>query len=222
MIKNILKPLAIVLCFGMSISLAAQSGIGLRLGANLSNVAFSGSDLDEELDTKNLTGLAFGLVAELGLGDNFSLQPELLFSQHGFAIDESLLGQPIIKGEARYSYLQVPVLAKAKFGPEFFKINVMVGPHFGFGVGEVKRESELFGADKETSSESWEDAGLKTFDFGVTGGFGISIGAGPGYLGLDARYQYGLANTLDEPDDDIKSSNRNLQFSLSYIIPIGR
>jgi hypothetical protein len=222
MIKTILKPLAFLLCLGMSIPVFAQSGIGLRLGANISTVNVSGDDLDDELEPQNLNGFAFGLVAELGLGKNFSLQPELLYSQHGFAIDESALGQTIIKGEQRYSYLQVPVLAKLKFGPEFFKINLVAGPHFGFGTGKVKSEYEAFGLGKESLSESWEDAGLNTFDFGVTGGAGISIGAGPGYLGLDARYQLGLANLPDEPDDDIKIRNRNLQFSLSYIIPLGR
>jgi hypothetical protein len=222
MIKNIFKPLIIVLCFGMSLSLAAQSGIGLRLCANISNVKLSGNDFEDEFKPENLTGFAAGLVIELGMGDNFSLQPELLFSQHGFTVDESLLGQQVLKGEQRYSYLQVPVLAKAKFGPEFFKINVVLGPHFGFGMGEVKSEFDFLGSGKETASESWEDAGLNTFDFGVTGGVGISIGAGAGYLGLDARYQIGLINTLDEPDDDVISKNRNLQFSLSYIVPFGR
>jgi hypothetical protein len=222
MIKNILKPLVVLLGLSLSTSVFAQSGIGLRLGANFSTVSLSGDDFDDEFEPQNLTGFAFGLVAELGLGENFSLQPELLFSQHGFAIDESLLGQTVIKGEQRYSYLQVPVLAKVKFGPEFFKVNLVLGPHFGFGMGEVKSEFEAFGSGKETSSDSWEDAGLNTFDLGVTGGAGISIGAGPGYLGLDARYQIGLANTLDEPDSDVQARNRNLQFSLSYIIPLGR
>lgn len=160
------------------------------------------------------------MVAELGGAGLFAFQPELLYTQYGYAIEESLLGQDL-KGDIRYSYIQVPLLLKLKFGPEAVKINATVGPHLGFGIGDIKSEFEVLGTQNEDTS-SWEEEGLSKFDFGLTGGLGISIGAGPGYLGLDARYQLGLANLIDEPSNDGQITNRNLQLSLSYLVPFGR
>jgi opacity protein-like surface antigen len=209
-----------LMTLGFSTAALAQFSIGARVAANLSNVATSSDDEDFDLDTKNHFGLAFGAAVEIGVSEMFAIQPEILFSQHGFRIEESFFGQTI-KLTQRHSYLQIPILAKLMFGSEALGINVFVGPHVGFGIGDITLDAE-FGGEKDSESASWEDAGFKTFDFGVTGGVGVAFPVGPGKLGLDVRYQLGLANIIDEPEDNDKASNRNIQIGLSYMIPIGR
>lgn len=208
-----------LLTLGFSTSALAQFSIGARVAANMSNIAISTDDEDFDLDTKNRFGMAFGVAAEIGITEMFAVQPELLFSQHGYMWEESFLGETL-KVTERRSYIQIPILAKLMFGSEALGINVFVGPHVGLGIGEVKGETEFMG-ETESDSASWEDAGYKTFDFGVTGGVGVAFPAGPGKLGVDIRYQLGLANILDEPEGNDKVSNRNIQFGLSYLLPIG-
>lgn len=197
-----------------STSAIAQFSIGARVAGNLANVNQSLDD-EYEFNPKHKIGIAFGVIAEIGLSEMFAIQPEVLYSQHGWRLDENFLGYPI-KVEVRNSYLQVPILAKLTLGSEAFGINVLGGPHIGFGIGDLTSES-----DGESEATSWKDAGLKTFDYGLTGGIGVAFKAGPGKLGVDARYQFGLANMLDDPEGDDKVSNRNLQIGLSYLLPIG-
>jgi len=208
---------AIVLTVGLMTTATAQLSIGPRVAVNFSNIAFS--DADEDVDTKNLFGVAFGAAAEIGINDMFAIQPELLYSQHGFSLEDSLLGETI-KLDFRPNYLQIPLLVKLKFGSEPLMVNVLAGPHVGFGIGDITATTTFLGEeDKDTSS--WEDAGFSKFDFGITGGVGVSFAAGPGNLGLDIRYQLGLSNIGEDTDDDEKASNRNFQVGLSYLIPIG-
>lgn len=214
--------LVAILAVSIATPALAQTGIGLRLGANLPNVSFTDEDGNsiDEFDSKSNTGFVFGAVLELGVSENFAIQPELLFSQHGFAFDDTFFGEKI-SVKTRFNYLQLPVLAKAKFGSDAFGFNIVAGPHLGFGIGDITTEAEVLG-EKEKESSSWDDAEFKRLDFGVTGGVGISFAAGPGRLGLDARYQLGLGNLISEPEGSEKASNRNMQLSLSYIIPLGQ
>jgi hypothetical protein len=209
---------AAVSIFCLTTSAIAQSSFGLRVAANLANVSISsGVDIP---DTKAVFGPAFGIVAEIGAGDMLAFQPELLYSGHGFGFEEeSLLGETV-EINIRYNYLQIPLLAKLKLGSEAVGINIVAGPHLGFGIGDITAETMFLG-EKEKDTSSWEDAGQKKFDLGVTGGVGLTFPAGPGVFGLDARYQLGLTNIIEDPDEDEKASNRVLQVGLSFLIPIG-
>lgn len=219
--KKSIMILAAILAVSIATPALAQTGIGLRLGASLPNVSFTDEDGNsiDEFDSKSNTGFVFGAVLELGVSENFSIQPELLFSQHGFKFEDEFFGE-VISVKTRFNYLQLPVLAKAKFGSDAFGFNIVAGPHLGFGIGDISTEAEVLG-EKEKESVSWDEAEFNKFDFGVTGGVGISFAAGPGRLGLDARYQLGLGNLIGEPEESEKASNRNMQVSLSYIIPLG-
>ncbi|NUO00476.1 MAG: PorT family protein [Saprospiraceae bacterium] len=213
-----MKFFVVALAVAFTTSAMAQLSIGPRAAVNFSNAAF---DSDEEVNSGNLLGFAFGAVAEIGISDMFAIQPEVSFSQSGFVLKDEfeLLGESVDLN-VRYNYLQIPLLAKLKFGSGPAVVNVFAGPHVGFGLGDIDFEAELMG-EKETDTQSWEDTGFSRFDFGVTGGVGVSFAAGPGKLGIDLRYQLGLNNISDEDGDDDKASNRNFQAGVSYLIPIG-
>jgi len=208
--KKILNLFLVISAMAFTTSVMAQLSIGPRVAVNFANVAF---EEDDGIDTKNLLGIAFGAAAEIGVSDIFAVQPEVLFSQHGFSFEEDF-GGGTVDFDVILNYLQIPLLAKLKFGSDAVVINVLAGPHVGFGIGDI-----TFKADEEKETESWEDTGLQKFDFGITGGVGVSFAAGPGNLGIDIRYQLGLSNLSD--DDEDKANNRNLQAGLSYLIPIG-
>lgn len=200
--------------------LAQRIALGLRGGLNLSNVEISDLDDEDSYDTKNRPGVFFGVVGELGFSNHFALQPELQFTQYGFRMEESFEGGEM-KLNLNYNYLQVPVLAKFNFGSENAGFSVMAGPHFGFGVGDIRSNLEFLD-QKEDETMTWEEADMDTFDMGITGGAGFFTRLGPGNVGLDVRYQLGLRDTDTDPDFEHKVTNRNFQIGLNYLIPLFR
>ena len=138
--KKNLKFFAVALAMALTSSAMAQLSIGPRAAVNFSNAAF---DSDQEVNSGNLLGFAFGVAAEIGVSGSFSIQPEVLFSQSGFILKDEfeLLGEPVDLN-VRYNYLQIPLLAKLKFGSGATVFNVFAGPHVGFGLGDIIFEAE--------------------------------------------------------------------------------
>ena len=69
--KNVIKLLTLVLFFSISTNSFAQS-IGLKVGANIAN--WTGDDIFDEDIYSSLTGVQFGVVAEIPLGNKVALQ----------------------------------------------------------------------------------------------------------------------------------------------------
>jgi len=210
--KKLFNLFLVILAMAFTTSAMAQLSIGPRVAVNFSTVAF---DEEDGVDINNLLGFAFGAAAEIGISDMFAVQPEVSFSQHGFSSEEDF-GTGTVDFDVIFNYVQIPVLAKLKFGSDAVVINVLAGPHVGFGIGDV-----TFKVDDEKETQPWDEVGIQKFDFGITGGAGVSFAAGPGNLGLDLRYQLGLSNLNEEDEDGEKATNRNFQIGLSYLIPIG-
>ena len=82
-IQNVLTIVAVL--FSATFSFA-QVSIGAKAGVYTSFIDVT--DAAEGL-TQNVEGLTtptFGIVAEIGLGENFAFQPELLYTTKGFKI----------------------------------------------------------------------------------------------------------------------------------------
>lgn len=211
--KKYLISLAVLLAMAFASTALAQSSFGLRAGVNFPNIhrVFPEDDVDfESLDNPGFTA---GLVAEIGITPMFAIQPELLFTQQGYRLEEDFMKETM-KASIRYNYLQMPILAKLRLGNNFSGFNVNVGPHIGYGIGDIKAVVEI-GDEKEEENVTWDESHTNRFDVGITGG----IGANLGNLGLDLRYQLGLANMLEDPLEGYKMTNRNFQISLTYLIP---
>jgi hypothetical protein len=201
-------------------AMAQHIAFGFRGGLNLSNVEISDPDEMDPTDTKNRPGLFVGLATEVGLSDYFALQPEFQYTQYGFKVEESFEGGTL-KFDMNYNYLQIPVLAKFTIGSERAGFQVMAGPHFGFGIGDIKMKAEMLN-EKEEETMSWDDAEIDRFDMGFNGGIGLFAKLGPGKVGMDVRYLLGLQNINTVKEESSKVTNRNLQVGLSYLIPLFR
>lgn len=205
-----------------------QFSIGPRFAVNLSSISTSNFIVPDylEVDYKYYSGIAIGMVTEYNVTEIFSIQPELLFSQQGFreatrAKDEDYREDH----DFRLKYFQIPILLKLKLGSDRLGAIFMAGPHFGFGLGSIKEKTTEYsnsGTNRNTDVHAWHDLDLRKFDFGLTGGAGLYFALGPGDLGFDVRYQFGLNNILlDDKGRDKKASNRNFQFGLSYLFNLG-
>lgn len=150
--------------------------LGVRAGYNLSNLS---GDLADEIDTKSLSGFHIGLFTEFPVAPRFSIQPEVMYSTQGAKFEG--LGS---EATLRTQYLNVPVLAKFYVAEGF---NLQAGPQIGFLTGA---EYQVDGADDIDVSDN-----MKGTDFGLLFGVGYKVAQG---VTIDARYNMGLSNTLDE------------------------
>ena len=150
--------------------------LGVRAGYNLSNLS---GDLADEIDTKSLSGFHIGLFTEFPVAPRFSIQPEVMYSTQGAKFEG--MGS---EATLRTQYLNVPVLAKFYVAEGF---NLQAGPQIGFLTGA---EYQMDGADDIDVSDN-----MKGTDFGLLFGAGYKVAQG---VTIDARYNMGLSNTLDE------------------------
>ncbi len=171
--------------FGLSNSIKAQNvDFGLKTGLNISN--FTGGDADRN----NLFGFQIGGFAEFELSDNFSLQPELLYSRQGSEVNNSV--------KIKVDYLAIPLMAKYYLSE---KLSLEAGPQFSFLVNDKAEFTDSSVPDAETDASS--------FDFGLNIGLGFDISSN---LFTQARYNYGITTVVENPD--IKNSV--FQISLGY------
>jgi len=134
----------------------AQTRIGITAGLNVSNIIVSGSEAKVSYDYK--AGFQAGVVADFGITNNFSVIPELLFSQRGCKFKDLDMSMTL-------NYLQLPVNLAYKFDVGYgSKLFIFAGPYIGYGIS-ASDDFKFGSGDNE----------IKPFDFGVTGGIGYQF-----------------------------------------------
>lgn len=177
------------------INLNAQSSkreegitFGIKGGLNVSD--FLG-------DIKNntfRTSVHLGVFSEIMISDNFSLQPELLYSGQGYS------GR-VLPGFSRskYDYINFPVLAKIYIAK---KISIEAGPQIGF----------LVSAKEKTSDDKITIPNQKTVDFGLNLGLAYDLKNG---VFFQTRYNLGLSNiNSGSTENSIEYNNSVIQLSV--------
>ncbi len=210
--------------------MSAQISVGLRAGAGINNLE-ADDGLFEEYDdegivseNKNYSSFVLGIPLEIGLTDNFAIQPELTITRKGdrqIVTAEPNLFVPNgfeLSSEIVFTYIEIPILAKVKLGSDVGGVGIFAGPSFAYaskGESVIEYDGDpLFGFDPSGVEDLFEDddSGISRSD--VNAIIGISPYFNLGNLGLffDARYLLGLSD-LDEEDDDFTVKNRSLQLS---------
>lgn len=139
---------------------------GVKAGANYAN--FSGADAD---GFNGLTSYHVGAILELNVFENFSVQPELLYSSQGAKSDGF--------DDVKLDYVTVPVLAKFYLVTD--KLSLEAGPQFSFLVND----------NLDNTVET------KDFDFAVAGGLGFDFTKN---IFAQARYVVGLTDTTKDAE----------------------
>jgi len=215
--------LSLSLVVGVASAASAQHAqYGVKAGVGLSNV--TGADAPES--TKNLFGFQAGIMADFSLSELISLHPELLYSQKGvknsFADSYTTAGYIYTtnsSGQARLSYLDLPVLLRLKASGAFFE----VGPQLGFLLGQKSTYAETVsittttGVPVSSSNDNYSDTstdGLRKVDFGYVLGVGYRLPQG---LELGLRYNGGFSSLDDSNKSASKVRNSVFQFQVGYL-----
>jgi hypothetical protein len=173
-------------CAMLSSEATAQIRAGIKGGLNVSNLY-----VDDVSDENARFGFNLGFYGQVFSSETFALQPELLFSTKG-AKDE--YGGALVDRTIKFnlSYLDLPVLAVFKLGES---AEIHVGPYVSYLLGaNISHEGDLGSGTNEIDKDH-----LKSFDYGLSGGFGLNFGS----VQVGARYNYGLAKLADSDEAEL-------------------
>jgi hypothetical protein len=164
---------------------------GVKGGMNFSN--FVGTVEDQGIRSS----IHLGLLAEIMVSDNFSIQPELLYSKQG----STYTGQVPGFERTKLDYILLPVEAKFKL---IDKLSLEVGPQLGI----------LMSSRLKTNTSNDKIDGLKSIDFSINAGLQYHINNAAFVQG---RYVLGLSDTRLSDNSNNRISNSVIQLSIGYL-----
>lgn len=194
--KKVIFLIAVVSFIGFSAS-AQSVNFGVKAGMTASNAKVKGSGITMSFDTK--IGFYAGAIAEIGVSDNFAVQPELYYSLMG-AKSNIDFGEGSAKSTMDLSYVNLPVLVKYKNQG----FSAFLGPQIGVLISAKGK------ADGE--SEDIKDQ-FNSTDFSGVIGVGYTLESG---LGFDARYQQGFSNIAKDVEGDASMKNNAFTVGIHY------
>ncbi len=176
-------------------AIAQHNNFGIKGGLNAYSIYH---DNNAPADTK--AGYHLGIISHIHLGNQFAIQPELIYSTQG-----SQLKSGGTTTKLNLNYLNVPLLFQYMFDNGF---RLMAGPQLGFLVS-AKTEMNNTKTDVKDN--------LKKIELGF--GIGASYVHPPSGFGVDARCNFGLTNINDV--GSMNSYNRGLQVGVFYLFRHG-
>ena len=202
-------------------SLAQEIRGGLKLGLNMANI--HGTDVTNfenvtEESWGSKIGFCVGGYITFKIGEMFAIQPEAFYTMKGAKIETTLLGETV-KAKLKFSYLEIPVLAKLLIPTQSnVKPSLFVGPTLAIKLSG-KAWAEYAGVSDEANIED-----MKGIDFGLIIGAGIDFGLGAaskGKITADLRYVLGLTTIykpLVEGEEilDVKNGVFSLMIGYSF------
>jgi len=214
----VIKTLGLCLVLVLSINLNAQTtSFGARIGINSATINFSDDESVFEIEPDSRIGLNIAAILNVGITEEFSIQPELNFLQKGYKVETDFLGDEI-ENKITLNYLEVPILAKYAFGSETIQGFVLGGPAVGYAIsGKFKTEEN---GESNEEDVDFEEDGIKRLDFGFDLGGGPGIVTESATIFVDIRYLFGIANIGDEDFNDGSIRNRGLNIAVGALFPL--
>ncbi len=198
-------PLAVTsTALALATPLTAQTSIGTRAGMTLSNFSVSDETIGG-IEQSSLAGTQFGVTATF-MGERAGLLLSATHTRRG-------AGFEFERAEFAYNldYLEIGALGRVPFGAGPY---LLAGPTLGLNAWCAVSASDPEGRSEEFRCRAQDDDDLfKSYDFGVTGGAGVSLGIGGFDLVAEALYSFGIPNILAE-DSDSFLKNRGFAFRL--------
>src|SRR6185436_18266690 len=114
-------------------AMMAQFHIGAKAGANI--IKIDGKSFDQQFRY----GYHAGGFAEIGLGRNLGIQPEVVFNQYSTRVDSNFnhVYQHIFnQGDVKLNYLSIPILVSLKLFGNF--LSVQAGPQYSVMINKSK------------------------------------------------------------------------------------
>jgi len=195
------KIIIIALALFVAHEASAQSKFkfGVKGGWDFENFDIGGS-VGEQLKKENSTSWNLGIMAQIGLGGSFYVQPEILYSSQQLEVSPPVgaIGFPMSADDIKVSYIQVPISLLYKFDMPLITPFISGGAYFGYTVDRSTRKL-------------WK-ASINRKDWGVSVGAGVEFWK----LQVAAKYNWGLRNISDA--SNITWKNNKFNVSVAFFI----
>lgn len=194
-------------------NVAAQTDkvkIGVKAGLNISSLTSN----ENELESTDKTGFTAGIMADISLAKNFSIQPEVVFSQQGmkFSYSDLDVKNSHYNSTIGLNYLNIPILLK------YFIVkglSVQVGPQIGILLKASNKYQDNF-----LGYENHETFNLSDY----ANGFDTSVNFGLGYqfknkFYADLRYNISYSDIFKNASANtyiINSDMKNRVFQITF------
>jgi hypothetical protein len=198
-----MKQLFFLIAFSFSITFCSAQSVGLRVGANLSNLKFDQASLTSlGISKESLIGLTLAIPIEFKVHKNVSIQTELGFLQKGFKSVQSVRsGTSTVKSElSNYSnYANIPVMVKLHTASRLVQVYANVGPDAAWKMSS-KQTGQTTTTVDGGSSNIVNTEGVVSLDnqkrlaIGIQGGAGVKVNLGKWGIVLDGRFLSDLQN----------------------------
>ena len=182
---------------------------GIETGINIATVRYSPSSIFTPADAiKSKTGLRIGILLDIPLAANFSIETGLAYSKKGVQRRYYIKG---ISGEGtyRYNYLEIPLFFKCNISNFVLAAGPYIAPAVGTNLTAMTIDTTF--TEKGTIGKDPASNTLNPFDFGV------NIKAGyQAPFGLFFTAQYGLGLTDFLPSTGLVGKHRVFSVSIGY------
>jgi Outer membrane protein beta-barrel domain len=198
--------LGLLVLLGLTLSEAvhgqAQLAVGIKGGLNFAKLDVSSSVAS---NYENRTGYHAGAFALIKL-TKIGIQPEIIFSRQGSQYQFN--SQDL---EANFDYINIPIILKLY---TVAGINLQAGPQFGF-LSKAEAETVINGVKSMSDVKDL----YKDSDLSLALGVGWDLPFG---LTLDARYNFGISDISDGPNNN-ETKNQVWQISAGFkILKLGK
>jgi hypothetical protein len=186
------------------IALNAQNiKFGVTAGASISSQKFKSSGISISGDSK--IGFTAGVLADMGINENFVFQPGLNFTQKG-----SKISSGGVTATQTLNYIELPLnfLYKAPAGSGSFFGGI--GPVLGYGISG---KTESGGESEDVHFGSSDNDDYKPFEFSgnILAGYEFSNG----FL-VSVNYNHGLSNIVNSGGSDVTGKNSYIGIRIGY------
>lgn len=206
-------------------SLNAQVQVGVQAGINLTDLNMT----QEGFKTATRTRAILGGILTYNFPILFSLQFEPAYVQKGADLNFSVIESGLtVNAEASASanYVDIPVLLKASLLNGPVKPYLIAGGSIAFLLGDAKlkiNKATINGQDVTNmipADEREQTLELKSTDYLLCLGGGIAIPVGQLSVFAEGRYDLGLTDVNNDPNDDTKIKTRGIQIKAGLLISL--
>jgi hypothetical protein len=223
------KALFAIIFSAVAFAANAQTfSLGGRVGYNWNNVSVP--NFNGTVNFKTYANTNFGLVGDIGLTNNFSIQPELNYTQKGFGLsqtaDLTLFNVPLpvgVNAVTVVKYVEMPILAKYRFGTEGARFYLAAGPSVGYAISGdlVTYAHAIIDVKVATIPINFSQVNYNRFEVGGVVSAGVELPIGKAKLLLDARYAHGFNTVYTVPVIGADVKNTAFGGSVGFAIPFG-
>jgi hypothetical protein len=206
----------------------AQVQIGVQAGVNLTDINMD-LTTQEGFNTAMRTRAIMGGIITYNFLPMLSLQAEPAYVQKGADANFSIIETGFnvdIKANISADYIDVPILLKASLPMEFIKPYLIAGGSVAFLVGDAKLRvdgASINGQDVISlvpDSLKEETLLLKSTDYILCFGGGVTIPIGLLEIFVEGRYDIGLTNINNDPTDDTEFKTTGVQIKAGLLFSL--